>query len=154
MIAWYRDNSRTIGSQNKRIQGRLSPVANASPREVLPWSMSIWERYTLPFSFESLSARRRRSTGLYVSGTRQPAMTSIAPAQIAIKPLTHRQPSVIPKNPPIMGPSTGPIKGAALKIDMARPRSLALKTSAMTPPALVSGEEPNAAAKNRRMRSP
>jgi hypothetical protein len=99
-------------------------------------------------------------------------MMRIAPDQMAIKPCTHLlnkesvcyfsrqrigdtyQPSVMPKNPPMIGPSTGPMKGAAEKTDMARPRSLALKRSAMTPPAFVSGLDPKAAAKNRRMSSP
>jgi hypothetical protein len=46
------------------------------------------------------------------------------------------------------------MKGAAEKMDMARPRSFAVKTSAITPPAFVSGLDPKAAAKNRRIRSP
>jgi hypothetical protein len=116
--------------------------------------MSVLERYTFPFSFESLSARLRRRTGGYVSGTRRPAMMSIAPDQIAMSPCTHLHPSVIPRNPPMIGPRTGPMKGAAEKMDIAKPRSFALKTSAMTPPAFVSGLDPKAAAKNRKMSRP
>jgi hypothetical protein len=46
------------------------------------------------------------------------------------------------------------MKGAAEKIDMAKPRSFAVNRSAMTPPAFVKGLDPKAAAKNRRMSNP
>jgi hypothetical protein len=54
----------------------------------------------------------------------------------------------------MIGPRTGPMNGAAEKMDMANPRSFAENKSAMTPPAFVSGLDPKAAAKNRRMRRP
>ena len=73
------------------------------------------------------------------------------PEKAAMKPITHRQPADSPKKPPIIGPSTGPKKGATAKKLIARPRSEAANISAMTPPALVSGEEPKAPAKNRRI---
>jgi hypothetical protein len=46
------------------------------------------------------------------------------------------------------------MKGAAEKMDMAKPRSFALKRSAITPPAFVRGLDPKAAAKNRRISNP
>ena len=74
------------------------------------------------------------------------------PEKMAMRPSTHRQPSVIPRKPPTMGPITGPMKGATEKMLIARPRSLAENKSATTPPAFVSGEDPKAPPKNRRMR--
>ena len=49
--------------------------------------------------------------------------------------------------------TVGPIKGAAEKTDIANPRCDAENISAMTPPAFVSGEDPNAPAKNRKTTS-
>ena len=67
----------------------------------------------------------------------------------AITHITQRQPSASPVKPPTTGPTTGPMKGAAANSDMARPRCLAPNMSAMVPPALVMGEDPNAPAKKR-----
>jgi hypothetical protein len=50
-------------------------------------------------------------------------------------------------------PRVGPKKGAAAKTLIANPRWEAGNISAMTPPAFVKGEDPNAPAKNRRIRS-
>jgi hypothetical protein len=49
-----------------------------------------------------------------------------------------------------MGPITGPRNGAAAKMLVANPRCEAENISAMTPPALVNGDEPNAPARNLR----
>src|ERR1700722_12349113 len=75
------------------------------------------------------------------------------PVKIAMTPSTQRQPTVSPTNPPTMGPMVGPRKGALEKTLMPSPRSLAGNMSAMTPPAFVKGDEPNAPARNRRMMS-
>lgn len=80
-------------------------------------------------------------------------MIQTAPVKMAMRPSTHRQPFVSPKKPPTIGPSVGPMNGAAAKTDMARPRCFAANMSAMTPPAFVRGDEPNAPAKNRSMSS-
>lgn len=50
-----------------------------------------------------------------------------------------------------MGPMTGPRNGAAAKILVAKPLWDAGNISAMTPPAFVNGEEPNAPARNLKM---
>ena len=73
------------------------------------------------------------------------------PVKIAMRPSTQRQPSVSPRKPPTIGPSVGPMNGAAANTDMARPRCEAENISAMTPPAFVRGDEPKAPAKNLRM---
>jgi hypothetical protein len=54
---------------------------------------------------------------------------------------------MIPRHLPI-GPITGPRNGAAAKILVANPRWEAGNISAITPPELVSGEDPKAPAKN------
>jgi len=51
------------------------------------------------------------------------------------------------------GPKVGPREGAREKNAIAIARSSGLKTSEMTPPALVNGDEPNVPQKNRRTRS-
>ncbi len=71
--------------------------------------------------------------------------------KIAMRPSTQRQPSVFPRKPPTIGPSVGPMNGAAAKADMARPRCEAGNMSAMIPPAFVRGEEPKAPAKKQRI---
>ena len=48
-----------------------------------------------------------------------------------------------------IGPKHGPINGAMENRVMARPRCLGGNISAITPPALVRGEDPKAPAKNR-----
>ncbi len=78
-------------------------------------------------------------------------MIQRAPVKMAIRLSTHLHPFVSPRKPPTMGPRVGPMKGAAAKTDMARPRCDAGNISAITPPAFVKGDEPNAPAKNRRI---
>jgi hypothetical protein len=70
---------------------------------------------------------------------------------MARNPKTHRHPFVIPKKPPIIGPRTGPRKGAEAKRLIAMPRCLAGNMSAITPPALVRGDDPNDPARKRRI---
>ena len=77
----------------------------------------------------------------------------ITPEKIAIMPITHRHPSDSARKPPAIGPIVGPRKGARAKSPMARPRSDALNISAICPPALVRGDDPNAPAKNLKTRS-
>ena len=75
------------------------------------------------------------------------------PDRIAISPSTHFQPCDCPRKPPTIGPIVGPRDGQRAKIAMARPRSDAGNTSAITPPAFVKGDEPKAPAKKRMRRS-
>ena len=72
--------------------------------------------------------------------------------KIAMIPSSQRHPMVSPTKPPTIGPNVGPVKGAAVKSNNAGPLSDAGNRSAMTPPELVSAEEPKAPAKKRRMR--
>lgn len=116
-----------MGSRNSRIQGRDNAILKASFRVGLPWSMSSLLRYTLPLISDSLSARRRRSTGAYVSGTVKDPRIQTTPAKAPKKPITHLHPAFIPKNPPQIGPSTGPKKGAEANRLIAIPRSLACR---------------------------
>ena len=73
----------------------------------------------------------------------------IIPVKIADTPITQRHPIVSPTKPPTIGPRMGPMNGAAAKMDIARPRCREGNMSAMTPPALVKGEDPKAPARNR-----
>lgn len=72
----------------------------------------------------------------------------ITPAKIARKPMTHLQPLVKPKKPPVIGPRAGPKNGAAAKRAIPSPRWFASRTSEMTPPALLKGLLPKKPAKN------
>ena len=78
-------------------------------------------------------------------------MTHRVPVRQAIRPATHLHPADWFKKPAIMGPIDGPRKGAIANIAIAIPRSLALNISAMTPPALVRGDDPKVPAKARMM---
>ena len=114
-----------MGSRKRRTQGRDSAVLKAATTEgVVALLSSSFERYTCPVALLSreAAARFRRRTGGYVSGMVTAPRIHRAPVKIAIKPSTHRQPSVSPRNPPAIGPKVGPMKGAAAKTDMARPR--------------------------------
>lgn len=77
-------------------------------------------------------------------------MKNRKPVRIASSPSTHRQPRVMPRNPPITGPRQGPINGAAVYMLIAIPRCAAGNMSAITPPALPKGELPKQPAKKRR----
>src|ERR1700760_3518056 len=142
---------RAIGSRKSRIQGRVREVRSASPRLTFPRPMLSLERYTLPVIFDKRSARWRRRTGAYVSGTKIVPRHHAIALNIAINPISHLHPALSPRNPKMTGPRLGPRKGSAAKILIAKPLSRAEKQSAMTPPALARGEEPKAPAMNRRM---
>lgn len=68
------------------------------------------------------------------------------------RPITQRHPPPFAslRNPAIQGEAQGPNEGASANKLIANPLCDAGKISAITPPALVSGEEPKAPAKNRR----
>ena len=112
-----------MGSRKRRTQGRDSAVLKAAATEgVVALLSSSFERYTCPVALERAAARLRRRTGGYVSGMVRAPRIHRAPVKIAIRPSTHRHPLVSPRNPPTIGPRVGPMKGAAAKTDMARPR--------------------------------
>ena len=112
-----------MGSRKRRTHGRDSAVLNAPATEgVMALLTSSFERYTCPVTLERAAARLRSRTGGYVSGMVRAPMIHSAPVKMAIKPSTHRQPLVSPRKPPTIGPRVGPMKGAAAKTDMARPR--------------------------------
>ena len=63
---------------------------------------------------------------------------------------TDRQPLAAVRNPPPIGPMTGPISGPMLQTDIARPRSRGMNMSATELPPMVMGVEPVTPARKRK----
>lgn len=84
--------NRTMGSLNRSFQGRDSATLNWSATVFRGLPASRDEMYTRPVSFESFSARRRRMTGVYVSGTHRVTAIQTRPVKAAIRPSIQRQP--------------------------------------------------------------
>jgi hypothetical protein len=142
---------RRTGSMNSKTHGLVREVTMMALTLTSPLLTSTADLYTFPVIVLNFSARFFNNTGAYVSGTTIDCAIQSTPLKIAIRPITHLQPPIgdSPRNPPMKGPSVGPKLGARAKSDMARPRSEASNISAITPPALVKGLEPNAPAKKR-----
>ena len=137
----------------RRIQGLTMAVAKTEPSDGVPLSLSACRMYSFPVFFFNMATRFRKMTGAYVSGTKSVPTIHKTPENMVRRPITQRQPSDSLRNPAIHGDVQGPKEGAKANKLIARPRSDAGKISAMTPPALVIGEEPKAPAKNRKTSS-
>ncbi len=92
-------------------------------------------------------------TVAYVSGTKALPRIHITPVKRAIIPETHRQLRSLRGIHRTSAPTSAQWKALGQKKPRARPLDDAGKISAITPPALVSVDEPKQPAKNRKMRS-
>jgi len=138
-----------MGSRKSSCHGRTRAMRIWSANAVL-LPASRRETYVLPVALLRRAARWRSSTGAYVSGQKAAPRSRMRPVKTVRKMNTGCQrPVPMVRKPPVMGPSAGPRKGAEAKTLIARPRWLAEKVSAMTPPALVSGDEPKAPTRKR-----
>src|SRR5699024_9382838 len=85
-----------------------------------------------PVSFLILAALRFRISGAYVSRQVKTAATE-TPARMRTIQLLQRQPRYWKTKPPIMGPVTGPLRGAMDQMDIARARYSSFVTSTTEP---------------------
>lgn len=89
--------------------------------------------------------------GLYVSG-RNIANGRTAPEMIKETHIVHLQPLCSAAKPPIIGPKTGPRKGAKQKVAMAVPISDGSQRSLIDPPATANAGEAMNPQKNLKIR--
>ncbi len=109
MMETYNDVSKTMGSRNRRIQGRVKEIESSCERVFGGCPTSIRDKYTLPVIRERALARHRRMNGAYVSLVTSTVAIQTAPPSMAIKPRIQRQPWVSPRKPPAMGPKDNQI---------------------------------------------
>lgn len=104
MMATYSDVSKTMGSRNNKIQGRVREINSSCEKVLGGFPALILDTYTRPVTRERASARRWRINGAYVSGVISIVIIETTPAIIAINPRGQRQPCFSARKPPARGP--------------------------------------------------
>lgn len=134
------DEMSIMGSRKRSTQGPLETLAEGFGRPcAVHLCFQIADMLLTSIARQRLGAFFCESTEPYVSGSSEEKAICTTPRKMLHTPWTQHQPMVIRIKPPTMGPSTGPIKGTAAKIVIAKLRSVDGKRSATTLPELVVG---------------
>lgn len=108
--------NQRIGSVANSIKGRLRLTRSSCRDESLCWS--YWHHHLgSPVCLRRRAALRLRMVGAYVSLTVSMRATHV-PARTRTIQVAQRHPMYWKTKPPMMGPVTGPLKGATAKSDM------------------------------------